>query len=64
MKMNIRFLNIWTLIVILGLIPGAADATKFIGVKGDSYLADTVYNDDLFISGNKIKMQGRVEGDL
>jgi cytoskeletal protein CcmA (bactofilin family) len=48
----------------LGLIPGAADATKFIGVKGDSYLADTVYNDDLFISGNKIKMQGRVEGDL
>jgi cytoskeletal protein CcmA (bactofilin family) len=62
--MNIRFLNIWTFIVILGMIPGAADATKFIGVKGDTYLADTVYSDDLFISGNKLKMQGRVEGDL
>lgn len=62
--MNIRFLNIWTLIVVLMSLPAGAGATKFIGVEGDGILADTAYNDDLFLSGEKIKMQGRVAGDL
>ena len=64
MKTMRRFLSIWTLIIILTLIPVTVNATKFISFKGEGFLADTIYNDDLFITGNKIKMEGRVDGDL
>ncbi|UCC78873.1 MAG: polymer-forming cytoskeletal protein [Candidatus Zixiibacteriota bacterium] len=56
--------KVWIFIVILSFIPVGAGATKFLGVSGEGYLADTVYNDDLFITGNKIKMDSRVDGDL
>ncbi|UCE67275.1 MAG: polymer-forming cytoskeletal protein [Candidatus Zixiibacteriota bacterium] len=59
-----RISNIWIYIVLLSLIPVSAGATKFISIKGEGYLADTVYNDDLFITGDKIKMESRVDGDL
>ncbi len=59
-----RISNIWIYIVVLSLIPVSVSATKFISVGGEGYLADTVYNDDLFIAGNKIKMESRVDGDL
>ncbi|UCC79693.1 MAG: polymer-forming cytoskeletal protein, partial [Candidatus Zixiibacteriota bacterium] len=59
-----KILNIGLCIVILSLIPVSVSATKFISIKGEGYLADTVYNDDLFITGNKIKMESRIDGDL
>jgi len=64
MKMKDRIFAIWIFIVILSVIPPVAGATTFISVKGEGFLADTVFNDDLFITGSKIKMQGRVDGDL
>jgi len=59
-----RILNNWIHVFILLFIPVSVSATTFISIKGEGYLADTAYNDDLFITGNKIKMDSRVEGDL
>jgi cytoskeletal protein CcmA (bactofilin family) len=64
MKMKDRIFAIWIFIIIISLIPLGAGATTFISVKGEGFLADTVFNDDLFITGSKIKMQGRVDGDV
>ncbi len=59
-----RISKVWICIVILSLIPVSAGATRFLSVSGEGYLADTAYNDDLFITGNKIKMESHVDGDL
>ena len=59
-----RIFKIWIYVFILSLIPGSVYATKFISIKGEGYLADTVYNDDLFITGNMIKLESRIDGDL
>jgi hypothetical protein len=58
-----KIFNFWTSIIILLLIPAGASATRFLSVGGEGILADTIY-DDLFITGNKIKMDSYIDGDL
>jgi cytoskeletal protein CcmA (bactofilin family) len=41
-----------------------AIATTFLNTKSPSFEVDTVYNDDVFISGARIKFDSRVNGDL
>lgn len=43
---------------------GTADGTTFISFEGNDSIVDTVYNDDLFISGNNIRFDSRVTGDM
>lgn len=59
-----RISKVWICIFIISLIPVSANATRFLSVSGEGYLADTAYDDDLFITGSKIKMESRIDGDL
>lgn len=61
MKNSFQILIIFLILV---LLPSAAFATKFISFGGSGFHADTVYDDDIFIKGQKIKMDSRINGDL
>ncbi len=56
--------QILVIFLMLALLPSAAMATQFINFEGPGFQADTVYDDDIFITGGKIKMDSRVDGDL
>lgn len=50
--------------LLASLVPSFAAATKFINFKGAGLDIDTVYNDDVFLYGFKVKFDSRVYGDL
>ncbi len=51
------------LILVLGSAVDPALATRFLNYKNPSEI-DTIYNDDVFISGARLKFGSRVNGDL
>ncbi len=57
--------TIFTKILIgLMLMAVSANASKWLSPKSADFQADTVYNDDLFLSGSNIKFDSKVRGDL
>lgn len=54
----------WQILLITALLTGITQATIFIGTDDKSFQSDTIYNDDVFISGNSIRFQSQVTGDL
>lgn len=50
--------------VITALFTGITQATVFIGTNNKSFQPDTFFNDDVFITGNSIRFQSNVAGDL
>jgi hypothetical protein len=53
-----------TAFILLALIFDQAWGTKFINFEKPGYQIDTVYFDDIFISGFKVKFDSKVYGDL
>ncbi len=51
-------------LIIMAQVPVTALATRFINSKEHGFKADPIYDDDVFIAGNKIKWDSRVKGDL
>ena len=45
-------------------IMGTATGTQFLNPEGKNTIIDSVYNDDLFITGNKIRFDAKVMGDM
>jgi hypothetical protein len=61
--MNKAFLKI-LLILAIFLAPALAPATTFLHSKSPGFESDTIYDDDVYISGVKIKFDSKVHGDL
>ena len=59
----INLLKLTIFIAVLLSLSLGANATEFLAVSGGGSIADTVY-DDLFMMGNKIKMESFIDGDL
>jgi len=57
------FLNM-ALTSILAANPGKVLATQFLNPEQKGFKADSVYDDDVFIAGNKLKFDSKVRGDL
>lgn len=51
-------------VILLCLTVQSAWGTKFVNFEKDASQIDTIYSDDIFISGFKIKFDSRVYGDL
>lgn len=49
---------------ILATMPGNAFATQFLNPEKKGFKADSVYDDDVFIAGNNIKLDSKIRGDL
>jgi hypothetical protein len=61
--MNKAALKIATLLILL-IAPSIVSASKFLNPKSPGFEIDTVYNDDVYISGSMIKFDSKVYGDL
>jgi hypothetical protein len=57
------FLNL-SLASIMIAIPANVLATEFLNPEDKGFIADSVYNDDVFIAGNNLKFDSKVGGDL
>jgi len=56
---------VWTkILILLCLLAQSAMATKFINFEHAASQVDTIYDDDVFLSGFKVKFDSRVYGDL
>lgn len=49
---------------IMVAIPANVFATEFLNPEEKGFIADSVYDDDVFMTGNKIKFDSKVRGDL
>ena len=61
--MKKTFLNM-ALVSILMANPGSLLATQFLNPDEKGFKADSVYDDDVFMTGNKIKFDSEIRGDL
>ena len=50
--------------IVLSYCPGTVQATRYLNSEKPESQIDTVYDDDVFISGFKIKFDSKVNGDL
>lgn len=55
---------IWTIIVTFTLSAGNVSATQFVSPKGNDSVIGEDYDDDVFLTGNTIRFDGKVRGDL
>src|SRR3989304_824663 len=59
-----RFVVASAFMIALSYCPGAVQATRYLNSEKPDSQIDTVYDDDVFISGFKIKFDSKVNGDL
>jgi hypothetical protein len=59
-----RFLRNTALLLALGTFSSSAQATRFLNFERPGSQVDTIYDDDIFILGSKIKFDSKVDGDL
>ncbi len=52
------------LVSILTADPGSVLATQFLNPDEKGFKADSVYDDDIFLAGNRLKFDSKVRGDL
>jgi hypothetical protein len=64
MEMSRFFVRYTFLILITALLGAEAQATRFLSVGSEGLISDSVFNDDVFISGGKVKIESFIEGDL